>query len=108
MNKMRNFYTHKILQNQIFKDMCIYFYHSEAKLYYILFIKLFPYMSSIFSPILSFFFPWQSLIYLRKRKQEVLPPVLTNYSVRPGYLTRMPIISQAANPTFFSLELATI
>lgn len=57
MNKTRNVYAHEILQNQIFKHMCIYFYHSEAKLYYILFIKLFPYMFSIFSPHPVILFP---------------------------------------------------
>lgn len=46
----------KYCQNKIFKVMCIYFYHSDAKLYYILFIKLFPHMFSIFflHPVILF------------------------------------------------------
>ena len=46
-------------------------------------------------------------IYLRKRKQEVVPPVYTNFSVSPDDFVTILVISQAVTRTP-SLELATI
>lgn len=62
-------------------------------------------MFSIFSPSCHSYSPGN--LYLRKRKQAVVPPVLTNDSVRPGDAVGVQTLSQAADPTF-ALELATL
>lgn len=91
--------------NIIFKEICLYFYHSDVNLYYILTIYkvissnvfyFFPHPVILIPPVIS--------IYLRKRKLEVVPPVFTNYSVSPGYFVRMPVIYLSSSYPYLFLR----